>query len=90
MSFYMKTSKTDVEAKGREFNIINGSMGEKTVGAWVMEYIRVLGLRKNDFLFPKVKGDGLDKKKYMGYAAAFATLESLKTELRLNQKIDNA
>ena len=29
----------------------------------------------------------MDKKKYMGYAAAFSTLESLKTELTLNQKL---
>ena len=27
LSFYMKTSKTDVEAKGKEFDIINLSMG---------------------------------------------------------------
>ena len=58
----------------------DGCMGEKTVGARVTEYIRVLGLRKTDFMFPKVKGDRLDRKKYMGYTApaAFATLESLK------------
>ena len=87
IQFYMKSSKTDVRAEGRTFELVNDLMAGKTVGQRLKEYIRCLGLKDGDHLFPKVKGNCLDRKKYLGYAAGFKILENLKRKLSLNPRL---
>ena len=69
---FMARSKTDVKNSGMEFVLAGTMIGEISVSQLLRKYIRVLGLRQGDYLFPRVSETEVkDRLRFVTYAIAY-------------------
>ena len=73
--FYMPRSKNDKWSEGREFFISGEKHGKYSFIELMKNYVKRMGLKKEDHLFPKPgKGGKCLKQKCLEYSAAFRGL----------------
>ena len=86
--FYMPRSKNDKWSEGREFFISGEKDGRFSFIELMKNYVKRMGLKKEDHLFPKPgKGGKCLKQKCLEYSAAFRGLAALKDEFGLDSKV---
>ena len=84
----MPRSKNDKWSEGREFFISGEKHGKYSFIELMKNYVKRMGLKKEDHLFPKPgKGGKCLKQKCLEYSAAFRGLAALKEEFGLDSKV---